>query len=128
MALGEEGVVVPVVKDADDLSLLGMARAVNELARRSRDQMLQPGETDGVTLTIVNYGATGVTLAAPLIYTPACIVLGAGAVAKRPTVIDDAIAIRPVVNLSLTFDPDAIDGVTANRFLAQVVAALESWE
>jgi pyruvate/2-oxoglutarate dehydrogenase complex dihydrolipoamide acyltransferase (E2) component len=128
VALGEEGVVIPVIKNANDLSLLGMARAVNELAGRSRDQLLLPGETDDATLTVVNYGATSARLATPLIYPSACIVLGTGAVVKRPTVIDDAIAIRPEVNLTLTFDPAAIDGVTANRFLTQVVAALESWE
>ena len=127
VALGDEGLVAPVIQDAEDLSLLGMARAVNELARRARDQMLQPGETDGITLALVNYGASGAMLAAPLIYPPACIVLGIGVVAKRPTVIDDAIAMRPAADLTLTFDPDAIDGLTANRFLAEVVAAIEAW-
>ncbi|MBT3388789.1 MAG: 2-oxo acid dehydrogenase subunit E2, partial [Chloroflexi bacterium] len=127
VALGEEGLVAPVIKDADDLSLLGMARAVNELARRSRDQNLQPGETDNISLAVVNYGTTGARLAAPLVYPPACIVLGIGAVSKRPTVVDDAIAIRPAADLTLTFDPDALDGLAANRFLVEVIAELKDW-
>lgn len=126
-SLGEEGLIVPVIKAADGLSLLGIARAVNDLAGRARSRRLQPDEVKGGTFTITNHGTGGSLFATPIINQPQCAILGVGLVQKRAVVINDAIAIRPMVYLSLSFDHRILDGASADAFLARVVGTLEKW-
>ncbi len=126
-SLGDDGLIVPVIRDADRLSLLGIARAVNDLAARARARKLQPEEVRGGTFTLTNYGVSGSLLATPIINQPQCGILGAGAIQKRAVVINDAIAIRPMVYLSFTFDHRILDGASADEFLARVVESLEKW-
>ncbi|MEJ5203568.1 MAG: 2-oxo acid dehydrogenase subunit E2, partial [Anaerolineales bacterium] len=127
VSLGEEGLIVPVIKNADGLSLLGLARAVNDLAERARSHHLQPDEVKGGTFSITNHGTSGSLFATPIIPQPQCGILGVGAIKKRPVVINDAIAIRPMVYLSFTFDHRILDGYGADSFLAKVVSVLENW-
>ena len=126
-SLGEEGLIVPVIKQADSLSLLGIARTVNDLADRARGKQLQPAEVQGGTYTITNHGTSGSLLATPIINQPQCAILGVGVIQKRVVVIQDAIAIRPMVYLSLTFDHRILDGVVADYFLGKLVETLENW-
>jgi len=131
-SLGEEGLIVPVIKDADRLSLLGLARAINDLAARARQKKLQPEEVKGGTFTVTNHGVTGSLFATPIINQPQCAILGVGAIQKRAVVVShpelgDVIAIRPMVYLSLTFDHRILDGAAADNFLRKVVELLENW-
>lgn len=127
VSLGEEGLIVPVIKNADGLSLLGLARAINDLSERARAHRLQLDEVKGGTFSITNHGTSGSLFATPIIPQPQCGILGVGAIQKRPVVINDAIAIRPMVYLSFTFDHRILDGYGADGFLAKVVNALEHW-
>jgi 2-oxoglutarate dehydrogenase E2 component (dihydrolipoamide succinyltransferase) len=126
-SLGEEGLIVPVIKNADNLSLLAMARAVNDLAGRARAKKLQPDDVRGGTFTLTNHGISGSLFAFPIINQPQCGILGVGAIQKRAVVIDDAIAIRPMVYLSFVFDHRILDGASADWFLAKVKETLEKW-
>lgn len=131
-SLGEEGLIVPVIKRADTLSLLGIARAVNDLANRARAKKLQPDEVKGGTFTLTNHGISGSLFAFPIINQPQCGILGVGALHKRPIVITDAegndsIAIRPMVYLSFVFDHRILDGASADWFLSKVKQTLENW-
>jgi pyruvate/2-oxoglutarate dehydrogenase complex dihydrolipoamide acyltransferase (E2) component len=131
-ALGEEGLIVPVIRNADNLSFLGIARAVNDLSNRARAHKLQPDEVKGGTFTITNHGVTGSLFATPIINQPQCAILGVGVIQKRPIVITDAnlgdlLAIRPMMYLSLTFDHRIIDGAIADYFLAKLVKTLQEW-
>jgi 2-oxoisovalerate dehydrogenase E2 component (dihydrolipoyl transacylase) len=131
-SLGEEGLIVPVIKHADTLSLLGLARAINDLASRARAKKLQPDEVKGGTFTITNHGISGSLFAFPIINQPQCGILGVGALHKRPIVITDAegndsIAIRPMVYLSFVFDHRILDGASADWFLMKVKQTLENW-
>lgn len=136
-SLGEEGLIVPVLKNADSLSLLGLARSVNELANRARAHKLQPDEVKGGTFTITNHGTSGSLFATPIINQPQCAILGVGVIQKRVVVIEqadtsgmgipDAIAIRPMVYVSLTFDHRILDGAMGDAFLKKVVETLEIW-
>jgi 2-oxoglutarate dehydrogenase E2 component (dihydrolipoamide succinyltransferase) len=125
-SLGEDGLIVPVIKNADNLSLLAMARAVNDLANRARAKKLQPDEVRGGTFTLTNHGISGSLFAMPIINQPQCGILGVGAMQKRAVVIDDAIAVRPMVYLSLVFDHRVLDGASADAFLAKVKETLEN--
>src|SRR5574341_184203 len=125
-SLGEEGLIVPVIKNADDLSLLAMARTVNDLANRARAKKLQPDEVKGGTFTLTNHGISGSLLAFPIINQPQCGILGVGAMQKRVVAIDDAIAIRPMVYLSFVFDHRILDGASADAFLMKVKETLEN--
>jgi pyruvate/2-oxoglutarate dehydrogenase complex dihydrolipoamide acyltransferase (E2) component len=126
-----DGLIVPVIKDADDKSLLGLARAVNDLAERARSRRLQADDTQGGTFTITNHGVSGSIFAMPIINQPQAAILGVGAMQKRAVVVSehglDAIAIRPMCYLSLTFDHRLIDGATADSFLAIVKRGLEQY-
>jgi 2-oxoglutarate dehydrogenase E2 component (dihydrolipoamide succinyltransferase) len=126
-SLGEEGLIVPVIKGADNLSLLAMARAVNDLAHRARSKKLQPDDVKGGTFTLTNHGISGSLFAFPVINQPQSGILGVGAMQKRVVVIDDAIAIRPLVYLSFVFDHRILDGASADWFLAKVKETLENW-
>ncbi len=131
-SLGEEGLLVPVIKNADHLSLLGIARAVNDLAARARSKKLTPDEVKGATFTLTNHGTAGSLFAMPIINQPQCGILGTGTIQKRPVVVTDAdgndsIAIRPMVYLSFVFDHRILDGASADAFLAKVKEVLERW-
>ena len=126
-SLGEEGLIVPVIKGADNLSLLAMARAVNDLANRARSKKLQPDDVRGGTFTLTNHGISGSLFAFPVINQPQCGIMGVGAMQKRVVVVDDAIAIRPMVYLSFVFDHRILDGASADWFLAKVKETLENW-
>jgi len=128
VALENEGLIVPVIKGADGLSLLGLARAVNDLAGRARAHRLQPDDVKDGTFTLTNHGVGGSLFATPIINQPQCAILGTGAVQKRVVVINDAIAIRPMLYLTLTFDHRILDGAIADHFLAKVVETLEGWK
>ncbi len=126
-SLGEEGLIVPVIKHADNYSLMGMARVVNDLGDRAKKHQLKPDEVLGGTFTITNHGTSGSLFATPIINQPQCAILGVGVIKKRTVVIQDAIAIRPMVYLSLTFDHRILDGASADGFLAEIVNHLETW-
>jgi len=124
-SLGEAGLIVPVIKGADSLSLLGMARAVNDLAERARSKKLEPDEVRGGTFTLTNHGVSGSLFTMPIINQPQCGILGVGALQKRAIVVtdafgNDALAIRPMLYLSLVFDHRKLDGASADWFLAKV--------
>jgi 2-oxoisovalerate dehydrogenase E2 component (dihydrolipoyl transacylase) len=127
-SLGEEGLIVPVIKDADNLSLLAMARTVNDLANRARMKKLQPDDVKGGTFTLTNHGTSGSLFAFPVINQPQSGILGVGAMQKRVVVIEDAIAIRPMVYLSFVFDHRILDGASADWFLMKVKETLENWK
>jgi 2-oxoisovalerate dehydrogenase E2 component (dihydrolipoyl transacylase) len=131
-SLGEEGLIVPVLRRADELSLLGIARAVNDLAERSRNKKLRPEEVRDGTFTLTNHGIGGSLFAMPIINQPQCGILGVGALKKRAVVVsdaagNDALAIRPMLYLSFVFDHRILDGASADAFLAEVKATLEKW-
>jgi 2-oxoglutarate dehydrogenase E2 component (dihydrolipoamide succinyltransferase) len=127
-SLGEEGLIVPVIKDADNLSLLAMARTINDLANRARTKKLQPDEVKGGTFTLTNHGTSGSLFAFPVINQPQSGILGVGALQKRVVVTEgDAIAIRPMVYLSFVFDHRILDGASADWFLMKVKETLENW-
>jgi 2-oxoglutarate dehydrogenase E2 component (dihydrolipoamide succinyltransferase) len=123
-----DGLIVPVVRHAEELSFLGLARAVNDVARRAREKKLTLEEIQGGTFTITNPGVYGGLFGTPIINQPQVAILGIGAVEKRPVVIDDAIAIRPMCYLDLSFDHRAIDGAAADVFMAEVKKTLETWD
>ncbi len=126
-SLGEDGLIVPVIKNADLLSLLAMAGAVNDLAGRARARKLQPDEVRNGTFTLTNHGTAGSLFAMPIINQPQTGILGTGAIQKRVIVIGDAIAIRPMMYLSFVFDHRVLDGASADLFLMKVKETLENW-
>jgi pyruvate dehydrogenase E2 component (dihydrolipoyllysine-residue acetyltransferase) len=128
-----KGLIVPVVKNAETLNLLGMARAVTDIAQRARDKKLLPDEVQGGTFTITNPGGYGTFHGTPVISQPQAAILGTYAVVKRPWVVqddmgEDVIAIRPIMNLTLTYDHRLVDGALAGRFLRDLRERLESWD
>ena len=129
VSLGEEGLIVPVIKNADGLSLLGLARAIKDLADRARSRSLQPDEIKDGTMTITNHGITGSLFANPIINQPQSGIIGVGAIQKRVAVTpEDAIAVKPMVYLSFTFDHRILDGASADGFLGKVVEYLVNWK
>jgi 2-oxoglutarate dehydrogenase E2 component (dihydrolipoamide succinyltransferase) len=123
----ENGLIVPVVRNADEKNVLGLQRAIVDLAARARSRQLKPDEVQGGTFSITNFGSFGSVVATPVINQPQVAILGVGAVEKMPVVIDDAIAIRSICYLSLTFDHRLIDGALADQFTAKVKSVLENW-
>jgi 2-oxoglutarate dehydrogenase E2 component (dihydrolipoamide succinyltransferase) len=128
-----KGLIVPVVKHAEGLNLLGMARSVAEIAQRARDKKLLPEDVQGGTFTITNPGGYGTFHGTPVISQPQAGILGTYAVVKRPWVVqdeigNDVIAIRAIMNLTLTYDHRLVDGALAGRFLRDVREKLESWD
>jgi len=128
-----KGLIVPVVKNAETLNLLGMAKSVTDIAQRARDKKLLPDEVQGGTFTITNPGGYGTFHGTPVISQPQAAILGTYAVVKRPWVVqddlgEDVIAIRPIMNLTLTYDHRLVDGALAGRFLRDIREKLESWD
>jgi len=126
----EDGLLVPVVRSADRQSVTQLAKEVADLAERARTKRLNPDEVQDGTFTITNHGGFGSLFSTPIISQPQIAILGVGAVQKRAVVVNDAIAIRPMGYLSLSFDHRVIDGATADRFMAKVKQYMEqsSWE
>ncbi len=127
----EKGLLTPVVKDAGDLSIAGLAKKIADIAERTRTNKIGPDELSGGTFTITNLGSVGALWDTPIINKPQVAILGPGAVVKRPVVIDDpnlgeTIAVRHMVYLALTYDHQLVDGADAGRFLQDVKARLES--
>ena len=124
----ENGLIVPVIRNADEKNLLGLSRAINDLAARARSKKLNPDEVQQGTFTITNPGIFGALYGLPLINQPQVAILGVGAIEKRAVVIDDAIGIRPMCHLTLGYDHRLIDGAEAGRFLTFVKERLEKFE
>ena len=127
----ERGLLTPVIKDAGDLSIAGLARKIADIADRTRNNKITPDELSGGTFTLTNLGSFGALMDTPIINQPQVAILGPGAVVKRPVVIDDpnlgeTIAVRYMVNLALTYDHRLVDGADAGRFLAEVKQRLEA--
>jgi 2-oxoglutarate dehydrogenase E2 component (dihydrolipoamide succinyltransferase) len=135
-ANGLGGLIVPVIKNAGDLNLMGLARAVNELADKARKNQLRAEDLSDGTFTLTNYGTSGSRLQTPIIVQPQAGILGVGAVEKRATVISkgspleasasDSLAFLPITTLSFSYDHRVLDGATADAFCAAVKKALES--
>jgi pyruvate dehydrogenase E2 component (dihydrolipoamide acetyltransferase) len=128
-----KGLIVPVVKNAETLNLLGLAKAVTDIAQRARDKKLLPDEVQGGTFTITNPGGYGTFHGTPVISQPQAAILGTYAVVKRPWVVqddlgEDVIAIRPIMNLTVTYDHRLVDGALAGRFLRDLRHKLETWD
>lgn len=124
----EDGLIVPVIKDADKKDLLQLAKDIQDIARRARTKKLKPEDIQEGTFTITNYGLNGSLFGTPVILLPQVAILGVGAVVKRPVVVDDAIAIRSMMYLSLSFDHRVMDGAHADAFLRTIKERLEKWE
>jgi pyruvate/2-oxoglutarate dehydrogenase complex dihydrolipoamide acyltransferase (E2) component len=128
----EDGLIVPVIRRAQRLSLEGIAAAIAEAASRAREGKLEPDDVHGGTFTITNPGRFGAVLATPIINQPQVAILDLEAIVKRPVVVEtpegDAIGIRPMTNLCMSWDHRALDGADASRFLAAVKSRLESGE
>jgi pyruvate/2-oxoglutarate dehydrogenase complex dihydrolipoamide acyltransferase (E2) component len=128
VSLGEDGLIVPVVQNANELSHEGIASRVKDLAERARTKRLSPDETKGGTFTITNPGRYGALLATPIINQPQVAILDLEAVVKRPVVVGgDSIAIRPMTYLCMSWDHRALDGALAAQFLSSVKSHLEGW-
>ncbi|MCP4420899.1 MAG: 2-oxo acid dehydrogenase subunit E2, partial [Chloroflexi bacterium] len=123
----DDGLIVPVIKNADGMNLLGLARIINDLTERARSKKLLPSEVQGGTFSLTNHGTSGSLFATPIINQPQCGILGVGTIEKRVKVIDDAIAIRPLAYVSLTFDHRILDGKTADDFLSTLKTIIEYW-
>jgi pyruvate dehydrogenase E2 component (dihydrolipoamide acetyltransferase) len=122
------GLIVPVVKQADELSVLGLSRAMQDLADRARSKHLKPEEVQGGTFTITNPGVFGALLGMAIISQPQVAILGIGAIEKRVVVVDDAIAIRPMAYLTLGYDHRLIDGAVADQFMSVVKKQIETFD
>jgi len=124
----DEGLIVPVVKGAESMNMVGLSRAINDVATRARSKKLMPDDVQGGTFTITNPGPFGSIISVPIINPPQCAILAFDAVEKRPVVVGDAIAIRHMVYLSMSWDHRIIDGATAAKFLARIKQHLETWD
>jgi 2-oxoglutarate dehydrogenase E2 component (dihydrolipoamide succinyltransferase) len=136
VSLQEKGLIVPVIKGADQQSLLGLSKSIGDLATRARERSLRPEDVQGGTFTITNHGVAGSLFATPIIHQPQAAILGVGKIQKRVVVIEtgdvgpggmDAIAIRPMAYLTLSFDHRILDGAIADAFLGEMVSRLEGW-
>ena len=124
----ETGLIVPVIKQASELSLLGLSKAIADLADRARSKQLKPEEVHGGTFTITNPGRFGAQFGLPIINQPQAAILGVGTIEKRPVVINDAIAIRTMGYLALGFDHRLIDGAVADEFMADIRQGIEQFD
>ena len=123
----ENGLIVPVIRAADEKNVLGLQRSIVDLAARARSRQLKPDEVTGGTFSITNFGSFGSLMGTPVINQPQVAIMGVGTVDKTPVVIDDAIAIRSICHLSLSFDHRLIDGALADQFMTKVKQVLENW-
>lgn len=123
----ENGLIVPVVRSAGEKNFVGLARALNDLAERARTRRLSPDDVQGGTFSLTNFGVFGSLLGQPIINQPQVAIMGTGVMEKRPVVIDDAIAIRTMCYVVLSFDHRVIDGAEGGKFLAVVKSVLENW-
>jgi 2-oxoglutarate dehydrogenase E2 component (dihydrolipoamide succinyltransferase) len=124
----DNGLIVPVIRSADEKNLLGLSRAINDVASRARAKKLNPDEVQGGTFTITNPGVFGALYGLPLINQPQVAILGVGAIEKRAVVIEDAIGIRPVCHITLGYDHRLVDGADAGRFLSFLKERLEDFD
>ncbi len=124
----DEGLIVPVIRGVETMNVPGIARAIADLATRARAHQLKPDEVNGSTFTITNPGPYGSLISVPIINQPNAAILSLDTIQRRPVVIDDAIAIRSMVYLSMSWDHRVIDGELATRFLARIKQNLESWD
>jgi 2-oxoglutarate dehydrogenase E2 component (dihydrolipoamide succinyltransferase) len=130
---GGRGLIVPVVKNAEEKNLLGMARAIIDLAERARSKKLMPDDVQGGTFTITNPGGFGAIHGTPIISQPQVGILDVEALVKRPVVVQDeagsdVIAIRPMMNLCLSYDHRLVDGAYAAQFMRELKTSLETWD
>ena len=124
----EWGLIVPVIKHADEKNLFGVARTLNDLGERARNKKLTPEDVRDGTFTITNPGQFGGLIGTPIINQPQVAIMAMGGIKKRAVVIDDAIAIRPMIMMSLSFDHRVVDGAVADQFMADVQKQLENWQ
>ena len=124
----ETGLIVPVIKNADERNVLGLSRAIADIAERARNKQLKPEEVHGGTFTITNPGQFGSQFGIPIINQPQVAILGVGTIEKRAVVIDDAIAIRPMAYLTLGYDHRLIDGAVGDQFMASIKEQLEHFD
>ena len=123
----DNGLIVPVIRNADEKNVVGLQRSIVDLSTRARSRQLRPDEVQGGTFSITNFGSFGSVFATPVINQPQVAILGVGAVEKVPVVVEDAIAIRSQAYLALTFDHRLVDGALADQFTAKVKSVLENW-
>lgn len=123
----EDGLIVPVIKGADKKGLIDLAREIQDIAKRAREKKLSVDDVLDGTFTVTNYGIGGSLFGTPIIFPGQTAILGIGAIIKRPIIINDAIAIRQMVYLSLSFDHRVIDGAQADQFLTMIKGSLEGW-
>jgi pyruvate dehydrogenase E2 component (dihydrolipoamide acetyltransferase) len=123
----ENGLIVPVIRNAEEKNVVGLQRSISDLATRARSRQLRPDEVQAGTFSITNFGSFGSIFATPVINQPQVAILGVGAVEKVPVVLDDAIAIRSMAHLALTFDHRLIDGALGDQFTQKVKSVLENW-
>lgn len=124
----DQGLIVPVIKDAEEKNFIGLARGINDLAVRTRSKKLTPADIEGGTFTFTNYGVFGNIIGIPIIAQPNVAILGIGAIKKQPVVINDAIAIRSISYLTLSFDHRIVDGALGGMFIERVVKYLEEFK
>jgi 2-oxoisovalerate dehydrogenase E2 component (dihydrolipoyl transacylase) len=122
-----DGLIVPVVKDADRLGFTDLVKAMNDLVERARNKQLKPDDVQGGTFTLNNTGATGSIASQPIINQPQAAILTTESIVKRPVVLNDAIAMRHMMNMCLSFDHRIIDGMMAGEFLGSIKKRLEDW-
>jgi 2-oxoglutarate dehydrogenase E2 component (dihydrolipoamide succinyltransferase) len=131
-ALPDGNLIVPVIKNTNEKSLTGIARAVNDLAERARNNKLKPDEITGGTFTVTNFGSYNNLAGTPIINQPQAAILGTGAIRKKPAVLEtpegDVIAIRHIMIISLSYDHRVIDGALAGKFLGRIKEILENYQ
>ena len=123
----DNGLIVPVIRNADEKNVVGLQRSIVDLSTRARSKQLKPDEVQGGTFSITNFGSFGSLFGTPVINQPQVAILGLGAVTKEPVVVDDAIAIRSICHLGLTFDHRLIDGALGDQFCQKLKSVLENW-
>ncbi|MRR37387.1 2-oxo acid dehydrogenase subunit E2, partial [bacterium] len=124
----ENGLIVPVIKHAEEKNFIGLARSVNDLAARTRTKKLTPDDIQGGTFTISNYGVFGTLFGTPIINQPQVAILGTGAIRKRVAVVNDALAIRSIAYFTLSFDHRIVDGALGGMFLEEIVQNLQNFD
>ena len=124
----DNGLIVPVIKNADEKNFLGLARQINDLATRTRNKKLSPSDIEGGTFTFSNYGVFGTLFGTPIIAQPQVAIMGVGAIKKQPVVVNDAIAIRSISYFTLSFDHRTIDGALGGQFLEAVIRNIENFD